>query len=510
MKKSLTFVLVAVAMIATPVAVSAQTIPSFSVSPAPICQASTVVHFTNTTVSTGTRLSYYWDFGWSCAPSTVSWNTATPPPITYGMSGAPIVYLQVYDSDTHVYYTYEDHSITVNPAPNITSYLPSSPMIDCHTPAVAISVTTTTTARILWSYGGVVVDSGYTIMADTAGLYTVMAYSPIGCPSYSGGGIWVSEIPSPHVRVNLYSPHPTTSHGDTLDACEHDMYELDVYLSGGMYPYTYIWNTGSTDPNVSPTTNGIYEVQVTDANGCIGIDSAYLVINPLPSAVITTAGHPCIGDTMVLSLPAGNTYLWIGGDTTQTITTTMGGYFSAIITGPQGCVSETPLLSVPFNPMPTPTVTATDCHLAVTIADVGAIYQWYRYGTPIAGASGQFYDCSALGSGYYSVQETSSAGCQGFSPVEYSDCIGTGVSVIADIKDIKLYPNPCTDFFSINLPTNSNFEISLYDPIGHTIFSKQGNGILEFETRAIPSGIYFLAVKDSDGKAIHHERIVKN
>ena len=44
---------------------------------------------------------------------------------------------------------------------------------------------------------------------------------------------------------------------------------LDVFVQGGSAPYTYEWNNGeSTEDLVGITTEGVYEVNVTDAYGC--------------------------------------------------------------------------------------------------------------------------------------------------------------------------------------------------------------------------------------------------
>jgi hypothetical protein len=49
----------------------------------------------------------------------------------------------------------------------------------------------------------------------------------------------------------------------------HTSANLDVFVQGGTAPYTYTWNTGaSTEDLVGITTEGVYEVNVTDANGC--------------------------------------------------------------------------------------------------------------------------------------------------------------------------------------------------------------------------------------------------
>lgn len=44
---------------------------------------------------------------------------------------------------------------------------------------------------------------------------------------------------------------------------------MDLQVAGGTAPYTYSWNTGDTQEDLSTTAAGFYEVLVTDAHGCM-------------------------------------------------------------------------------------------------------------------------------------------------------------------------------------------------------------------------------------------------
>jgi len=50
--------------------------------------------------------------------------------------------------------------------------------------------------------------------------------------------------------------------------------EMSVSGTGGVGPYTYQWLTGSTADRITGLTEGYYIVDITDANGCTGRDSA--------------------------------------------------------------------------------------------------------------------------------------------------------------------------------------------------------------------------------------------
>src|SRR5690606_28737912 len=59
---------------------------------------------------------------------------------------------------------------------------------------------------------------------------------------------------------------------------------IDLMVSGGTAPYTYIWNNGATTEDLSALTAAVFEVTVTDANGC-SVSANISVLEP-PVAVV--------------------------------------------------------------------------------------------------------------------------------------------------------------------------------------------------------------------------------
>jgi len=55
--------------------------------------------------------------------------------------------------------------------------------------------------------------------------------------------------------------------------------DLEVIVSSGLNPYSYLWNTGESSIIITPQQNGIYWVVVTDVNGCISDSLYYTVTN---------------------------------------------------------------------------------------------------------------------------------------------------------------------------------------------------------------------------------------
>jgi hypothetical protein len=116
----------------------------------------------------------------------------------------------------------------------------------------------------------------------------------------------------------------------------------------------------------------------------------------------------CQGSSSTLSAPAGFTYLWSNGATTQTINVTAAGSYTVTITDGLGC-SNSSTVAVAVNTRPTVTVsgTATVCAgQSVTLTAVGgATYLWNT------GVTTNTLTVTPSANTTYSVIGTNAAGC---------------------------------------------------------------------------------------------------
>ena len=88
----------------------------------------------------------------------------------------------------------------------------------------------------------------------------------------------------------------------------------------------------------------------------------------------------------------------------------------------------------------------------------------------------------------------------------------TAASEIKGISDVKIFPNPFSDFFTIDLNVKTKGQLDLLDVNGKIVVSKKlnvGAHLLEFDLRGIPAGSYFLYWKGEDGKIQILEKLVK-
>jgi gliding motility-associated-like protein len=100
---------------------------------------------------------------------------------------------------------------------------------------------------------------------------------------------------------------------------------IDITISGGIAPYTYLWSDGSTSEDLINLTSGTYTVNVVDNKGC----SVSLAITVDPAPIITgtataTPATVCSGQSTTVTavfdapfIPAANGYSFDDGLTFQ-------------------------------------------------------------------------------------------------------------------------------------------------------------------------------------------------
>jgi len=89
-------------------------------------------------------------------------------------------------------------------------------------------------------------------------------------------------------------------------------------------------------------------------------------------------------------------------------------------------------------------------------------------------------------------------------------CISNSAASINENTNssFNIYPNPVNNIINIDLPTNENFQVSIYDLIGNCVFQKQiENQITELNIGFLKSGLYLIVLKGKSGKSIQQKLI---
>ncbi len=232
---------------------------------------------------------------------------------------------------------------------------------------------------------------------------------------------------------------------------------IDVTVSGGTPPYTYVWNTGEITEDLSGLTAGTYEVTVTDADGCIPITTTAVVVQQ-PDMDIEITGVVtdvlCFGDdtgAIDVTVTGGTppyTYSWSpGGASTEDIDTLVAGTYELTVTDDNGCASGVESFTVdqPLAALEANISAQTDIVCNTTLGSVTVVATEgtgpYRYSLD-GGAfvsSGVFTDLAA---GDYIVDVEDSNGCTTSVPVSI---LNSCIAIVKTGNVVDLDGDNCAD-----------------------------------------------------------------
>ena len=129
-----------------------------------------------------------------------------------------------------------------------------------------------------------------------------------------------------------------------IDAADCTDGEIEISsISGGLPPYTYLWNNGLTTTGLSGLVAGSYGLEITDSNGCILEEYAYVgqTAGIVVQSDVTDA--TCLendGSAIAFGVWGASpyTYQWSNGTVGQSIQGVPGGtYYQVVVTDANGC-----------------------------------------------------------------------------------------------------------------------------------------------------------------------------
>ena len=308
-----------------------------------------------------------------------------------------------------------------------------------------------------WSTGSIdpVID------VQTGGTYILTVTDVNGC----------SNIDS--VIVTEYdNPEPIIS--GKLNICDDESAVLNV----GDNFIAYNWSTGDSIPEIVVNTENLYEVTVTDINGCVGTTSHLVTINTSPTPEIMGEDLFCAGDSTMLNTDDGFVhYEWSNGDSTQTISINLPGNYDLTVTDVNGCQGTTSI-SVAGLPIPVPDIigNALFCSGENTQLQVDSFstYLWSN------GASAQIVNIDAPGE--LSIIVTDVNGCQGVDTIQIEELPLPSVNIIGDL----------------DICQNESTIIS-QEPLNNTYSYIWNNGSSTSSIEVSQPGEYSLTITDDNG-----------
>lgn len=153
------------------------------------------------------------------------------------------------------------------------------------------------------------------------------------------------------VVVSIDNPDPLTVNGTISPLlCADELAAIDLTISGGTPPYDIVWvgpqGFTSSDEDLSNLTQGIYEVQISDAQGCVVLET-FDASAPDPLLVSADVqALDCSGDpngSIVLTITGGTppyTINWTGSgfnSTEPAIFDLEAGIYTVVVEDANGC-----------------------------------------------------------------------------------------------------------------------------------------------------------------------------
>ena len=147
------------------------------------------------------------------------------------------------------------------------------------------------------------------------------------------------------------------------DAGTLDIYDIDIFneicsngtgsinldISGGTTPYSFVWNTGATTEDLGGLSAGTYSCQVTDANSC-SVNSGDIDLFNSPGTLmlddIFVVDENCNNNQGYINITisggaAPYTFAWSNGSTSEDISSLSEGTYSCVISDTNGCTINT-------------------------------------------------------------------------------------------------------------------------------------------------------------------------
>ncbi len=270
--------------------------------------------------------------------------------------------------------------------------------------------------------------------------------------------------------------------------CNTPMSNITAAVIGGTAPYIYTWSDNSTSNTIVANNAGVYNVNVTDANGCNAMQSITItedVNAPMLSIVnnsnTTTLG--CANTEINLMATGGVVYSWSNGVSTAENVITAAGIYYVTATGTNGCtayeaitITEVPALTIAVNS------SNIACHGETTDATVVVnggtepyVYNWNN---------GMTTSTANIGAGDYIVTVTDASGC-------------TATEQISVVEPEALVVNLTAGTITCAEPTVTITATTIGGTVPYSYMWSDGSVANAIEVYA--DGVYVVTVVDANG-----------
>ncbi|MBI1289479.1 MAG: T9SS type B sorting domain-containing protein [Flavobacteriales bacterium] len=297
--------------------------------------------------------------------------------------------------------------------------------------------------------------------------------------------------------ATVNEPGPITISENVTDAtCGQCDGSVTVTPTGGVAPYSYLWNTGATSATISNLCAGVYNVEVTDANGCsetffIPVDHSDGPTGANVTVVDASCYGVCDGEATVTGIGGTPpyTYQWVpGGYNTSNVTGLCAGTYNVQIQDSLHCIhTETVTIGQPDQIMVGQTVTNSvcgQCNGQIQLTPISGTPPYSYSWSPNVGSG---TSATGLCAGVYNITVTDGTGCSKVVTSLVNDIPSASIAMTG----IDPLCNDSCNGQAIATPTGGTppFTYLWDDPAGQT--DSIATGLCE--------GLYTITLTDSNG-----------
>ncbi|GAA4273756.1 T9SS type A sorting domain-containing protein [Aquimarina gracilis] len=303
--------------------------------------------------------------------------------------------------------------------------------------------------------------------------------------------------------------------------------QIGINVTGGMPPYTYLWNTGVTSNNLQGLSAGTYRVEIIDAAGCRTFYEETLS-NPEPVKVNLGGNRALCGDqSLVLDISIDDPealYSWTSTNgftsSDNIVSLTETGTYTATVTTGSGCTGIGEVIVEAFDRpidsnfyITTQAYTDEDVILVNVSNPIGEIVEWsVPEGTEIISKKDEELVLRFENEGAYTINMRSYQG-ECYQDFEKNILVQPGLEAPQSSESIRrnfieefiLYPNPNTGAFKtkISLKDNSNINVKIIDLVsGATMHERKESDDKEFlldYSLSLSTGVYLMLLETPNG-----------